>query len=104
MKTEICEKCNQPKKMYYQLFCPRCDKPELETRSFYNLFRCMYYIEANGNPGYKERLWDYLVEDVQGNDSYIEIWREQGDDNEDIKLLFDRFDIKDETYLFYVSW
>ena len=104
MDKPICEKCNQPKEMYYELFCPRCDKPEIETKKFYNLFRCMYYIEANGNLGYKERLWDYIVNDIQGNDSFIELYNNDVDGHKDIKLLFDIFNIKEESMTFYVSW
>lgn len=103
MELELCEKCNNPKKIYYGAFCPLCDKPEIETKEFYNLFRCMYHIEALGNPGYKKRMWEYLFDDILGNDSFLTLANEC-DDNEDIKLLFDTFNIKDETMLFYVSW
>ena len=104
MSEKLCEKCNQPKKMYYELFCPRCQKPGIETREFYNLFRCMYHIEAIGNPRYKERLWDKISMDIQGNDSFYEIYREWDPEDEDIKLLFDTFDIKEDSMTFYISW
>ena len=104
MEKQICKKCNQPKEMYYKLFCPRCDKPQLETKSFYNLFRCMYHIEAIGYPGYKDRLWDKISEHIHGNDSFIEIYKNECDVNEDIKLLFDTFNLKDQSVSFYVSW
>jgi hypothetical protein len=104
MEEQLCEKCNKPKQMYYKVFCPRCDKPQLETKSFYNLFKCMYHIEAIGSPGYKQRLWENLSDQIQGNDSFIQIYEEECDENEDIKLLFDTFDIKEESVSFYVSW
>ena len=66
MSEKLCEKCNQPKQMYYELFCPRCEKPKIETKQFYNLFKCMYHIEAIGNPGFKKRFWDNISDDVQG--------------------------------------
>jgi hypothetical protein len=104
MEQEVCEKCNNPKKIYYGAFCPLCDKPQIETKEFYNLFRCMYHIEALGNPGYKKRMWENLSDQIQGNDSFIEIYNEECDSDEDIKLLFDTFDIKDESISLFVSW
>jgi hypothetical protein len=64
----------------------------------------MYYIEANGNPEYKERLWDLISDDIQGNDSYYEMFRNWHPANKDVELLFNTFDIKEETMTFYVSW
>jgi len=34
METEICETCNQPKTMYYKLYCHKCEKPKIETLHF----------------------------------------------------------------------
>ena len=104
MTSEICSKCNQPKKMYYKLWCPRCDKPKVEDMKILNLLKCLHHIEAIGNPGYKERVWNYLSDSIQGNESIVALYNEQTDDNKDIKLLFDIFDIKDESMLFFVSW
>lgn len=105
MEKEICEKCNQPKTMYYKQICFKCEKPEIETKQFLNLFKCMYHIEAIGNPGFKNRLWDHVTRyDTVHNDAFLYIWKEIGEPNEDIDLLFDTFNIKDEGMLFFISW
>jgi hypothetical protein len=101
MEKELCEKCNEPKDMYYKLWCPRCDKPQLETQEFFNFIRCVRHIEVIGNPGYKERVWNHIMDYVQGNDSMITL---TNDESKDIKLLFDTFDIKQESMNFFVSW
>jgi len=105
METEICETCNQPKTMYYKLYCHKCEKPKIETLHFYNLLRCLYHIEANGHPGYKKRMIDKLSEDIGVNDSYIVVSNDINDDADaDINLLFKTFEIKEEYMTFYVSW
>ena len=77
-----------------------------ESTTFYNLFKCMYHIEALGHPGYKDRLWKHLCDyNNVANDVMVEIWNEpEPEGNEDVKLLFDTFNIKEESMNFYISW
>lgn len=104
MEEKICTSCGRKKEMYYGLWCPICEKPLPESMDFYNLYRCMYHIEALGNPGYKDRMWRKIAADIQGNDSFIEIYKDWDPEDGDIELLFDTFNIKEESMQFYVSW
>lgn len=101
MEQELCKICNQPKEMYYKLYCHRCEKPERETLDFYNLYRCLYHIEAIGNPGYKDRMWEKLVDDIEGNDTHFMV---ENKDEPDFNLLFETFNITEEYMTFFVSW
>jgi len=103
MDEKICTSCGRQKEMYYKLWCPICEKPIIESVEFYNLIKCLDHIEAIGHSGYKDRMWNYIMDYVQGNDSMIHLYNDN-EANEDIKLLFDTFDIKEEMMDFYVSW
>ena len=106
MDEKICTSCGRQKQMYYGLWCPICEKPLAESTTFYNLYRCMYHIEALGHPGYKDRLWNYVCDaNNVANDVMIELYNDVSDEpNPDIKLLFDTFNIKEESMNFYISW
>lgn len=109
-----CPKCKQPMEMYYEPWCPRCDKPQRKTVQMLNLIQCLEHIEAtNHRPGYKRRVWSLMVEYVN-NDTIIP-WIYLGEYldeydltpmlREDIDLFNDTFDIKpnDEIYM-EISW
>ena len=101
----LCELCGKPKIGYYGIYCPRCEKPQPETMTCYNLHKCMYYIEATGHPGFKKKFWDMLLELTDfTNDSIIELWNDPDETNPLLKELFEKMDIKDNTALFRISW
>jgi hypothetical protein len=110
IKNEACPKCGRLKEMYYGLWCPFCDKPEVLPRKVLNLVQALEYIEANGNPDYKERVWNGISDLITSNDCYIQIlWEEDGDLDpdfpaEDLKLLAKVFEIDFNDTLFEVSW
>ncbi len=109
---EKCEKCGTELKVYYKWFCPKCEKPEPKVQTIYNLIRCLYYIEANGHPGFKKTAWDYIGETYNfSNDTVIGIYcpteediTDYGDDSKLISLIFEVFDIEGDTALFEISW
>lgn len=109
---EICEKCGGELKAYYKWFCPKCEKPESENITVYNLFRCLYYIEAHGHLDFKNKFWEIFIDryDVM-NDSWIKIKRPTKEEIEDcneyyklISLIFEMMDIKEDSCLFEISW
>jgi len=107
----ICPTCNKPKQMYYQPWCPRCEKPEFETIKVLNLLQCLSHIESIG--GLNNDYMSHIIYDryEYSNDTYF-IFYPINDDarvDEDEKFLevydalVDTFGIK-EKILFWVSW
>lgn len=112
-----CSKCGGENDMYYTPWCPRCDKPEPQITKTLNLIKSLRYLEANGYPGIKDRLWSYFLDDIVdggGNDSIIKLnfdideYRLKGYDEEDrekIKMFLKAFRDTFETDIqFEVSW
>jgi predicted amidophosphoribosyltransferase len=101
---KICEKCNKPLIMYYKIYCPRCEKPEVEVLKYYNLIKCLYYIEVSWIPGFKNQFWEHLCKDYDfTNDSTIEIYNDEHS-HSTVKTLFKKMGIKKDCYLFEISW
>lgn len=115
-----CNKCNQPQEAYYGAWCPRCDKPEITEVKTLNLIKTLSYIEAQGHPGFKDRVWERLCDwnYIKGNDSSFtyhfedyeedEFSSDEDDDTDastrrDEKLIKDTFNLGDQI-LFHVSW
>lgn len=117
-----CPKCEKPQEAYSGAWCPRCDKPEIKEVKTLNLIKALRYIEANGNPGFKDRVWRSLCDDdsIKGNDSSFTMYFEDPefyesfeDDEEfneynkqryrDEKLLMDTFGLSDKM-TFEVRW
>jgi hypothetical protein len=71
--------------MHYNPFCPKCDVSAIEigTKKVYDLFKLMYYMEANGFMS-KHRYWrEYVLESYNiSNDIYIDAYFADGDDEE----------------------
>lgn len=101
---EICEKCKKPKIMYRKKYCPRCEKPELKISYYMNLLECLYYIEATSHSGFKQKFWDYLVENYPfTNDTTILIWNDKSSPL--IQELFEKLGLNFEEYMnFEISW
>jgi len=106
-----CEKCGSEKVMHYVKFCPKCDKPEPKTVKIYDLFKCMYYVQANGHPDFKNKLLRAIEEQrTVNNGIVIQIYRpEEGDVEMDptyaaINTLFDTIGIEDDNAWFEISW
>jgi len=115
--SDICEKCGQPKETYYTKWCPRCDKPPLHTTQTLNLIQALQYIEANGHPGFYDRVWKTLCnrDVIRGNDMTIDIFKADPEDlefedeeglklQEDLKIIEEVFNINVDEVLFEVSW
>jgi hypothetical protein len=101
---KICEKCGSEMIMYSREYCPKCYKPEMQIMYVYDLFECMYYVQAHGHEGFKEKLFNYLIECeyIQGNDTYIRISK---DSNKPLlKELFQKMEIEEDSAIFFVSW
>jgi len=105
MDDKICTSCGREKQMYYGLWCPICEKPLPESTTFYNLLKCMYHIEALGHIGFKDRLWKELCDSYNfHNDITIELSNCDGESSKEMQLLFETFNIKEESMNFYISW
>ena len=103
MTENKCEKCETPKIMYYREYCPKCEKPKPKIQ--YNLIECLYYIEANGQPGFKEKFWDMLLDEEEVmNDTALKLWNDPTGTNPLLKELFKKMKIKDKTMWFETSW
>lgn len=99
----LCEKCGKPKIAYYREYCPRCEKPKVKCIEQYNLFECMYYIEATGHENFKEKLWEVFCEHYSVlNDITIEVCNV--DSHPLIQELFEKMGIEDDFVLFEISW
>lgn len=102
---EICEKCEKPKIRYYRNYCPRCEKPQIKISYSMNLLECLYYIEATSHLGFKDKFWDYLLENYPfSNDSTITIFNDDLNPNPLVQELFEKMEIKDEHMDFEISW
>lgn len=101
----LCELCGKSKIIYYREYCPICEKPQIKTMDYYNLLECLYYIEATGHSGFKDKFWDMLLELTNfTNDSTVELWNDIDGKNPLLKELFDKMGIKDTTMTFEISW
>ncbi len=98
----LCEKCGKPKIMYCREYCPRCEQPKVKWIEQYNLFECMYYIEATGHENFEEKFWEMFCEKYQfHNDTTVEIYNES---HPLIQELFEKMGIGDDSMLFNISW
>lgn len=101
----LCELCGKSKIMYYGEYCPRCEKPQPKTMTYYNLIECLYYIEATGHPGFKDKFWDMLLIMTNfKNDSKVTLCNEPAYADPLIKELFDKMGIEKEDMEFEISW
>lgn len=110
----ICKKCNNPKSMYYQPWCPRCDKPKIQKLEVINLIQVLEHLEAVGNKGFKDRMWRKLCDNeiIRGNDSYSVLYFPRKKDcaedfgeqyYNDLLLIKDTFGLG-ESVLVNISW
>jgi hypothetical protein len=77
----ICEKCGSEKIMHYRLYCPKCTKPEPEINITYDLLECLYYVEAHGHPGFKDKAFLFIISEWElSNEStcLIDVAEEEG--------------------------
>lgn len=60
----MCGSCGKPLDMYYVPWCPVCDKPKLKPVDTLNIIQALRHIsELDGNEVFRDRFWDYLMED-----------------------------------------
>jgi hypothetical protein len=106
-----CSKCNGKMSMYYVPWCPKCDKPSFRNVITLNFVQALEHLEALGHIGIKDRVWNYYVDEIH-NDSYFEMYFIPENDKdeyksgmyEDLKLIKDTWEIKNNSILFLVSW
>ncbi len=115
MSVDNCPTCGNEMYMYYNLWCPYCDKPVRKQITVLNLIQCLVYIEkVKSMPDYKRRVLNILndYEFITGNDVYLQ-WpyaenEDFGFDNEeleDIKLINETFNIQPNEKVFMeISW
>lgn len=112
----ICKICGNPKQIYYQPWCPRCGKPQIEKLETINLIQVLEHLEAIGNKGFKDKIWRRWCDNgiIQGNDSYSQVYfptkgRKQGIEDygeehyNDLMLIKETFELG-ESVLFNISW
>ncbi len=112
MRPEICDCCGRAKKMYYRIFCPVCEKPEIKLEPTLNFLECLYHLEAIGYEGIKDRVWKYCCDHniMKSNDSYMNFSFYQDEDeteeqfNIDKQIIKREFSIKEDSIIFWVSW
>lgn len=107
-----CSKCNHKMEIHYEWFCPKCDTEILikEHRVTGDLFKIMYYMEANGYMS-KDEFWrDWFVDSFNfSNDSYVDMLLEDTYDNEELneymRKVADLLGVKigDEVTV-WISW
>lgn len=77
-----CKICGDKKVMHYVEFCPKCDKPKVNTVKVIDYFRTAYYIA--GHEGYDYEPWirnALTAMEFPGNDCYISIgWEDEEDE------------------------
>lgn len=115
MSWGTCDKCGHALWMYYEKFCPMCDKPEVEVIKILNLMRVLYYMEAR-HSGFKQRFWNWFIDAYDfSNDTTIRFDFNCFDGAEDLtaeerlirlylRAIQKEFDIKENGIRFEISW
>ena len=104
----ICTQCNQPKTMYYQPWCPRCEPPVKETIQSINLIQCLKHLEHTKGMNYRD-MWNIICNrlDVH-NDSYTMYYPTEDMDDADewteLKSMLNSTFNLTEPVLFHISW
>ena len=96
--------------MYYEPWCPVCEKPEVERPPLINLIQALGHLEAVGHTGIKDRFWSDNC-DYFKNDTAIWLialpasWDDERTEQQssDLELLKTTFGVDDATLLF-ISW
>lgn len=72
-KFKICKKCSGQLEMYYSLWCPRCDKPEIITTKTLNLIKVLRFLIVNGEISEAEKkiIWPKIH--FSGNNCHVAI-------------------------------
>jgi hypothetical protein len=115
VKNETCKSCGGKMSMYYGLWCPKCDKPKINTKQSLNLIKALYHLEAIGNKGLKDKVWPILCDVYTfSNDSSFDFYlpsdEEIAEDEvipeiaELVRLVRDTWDIKKDSISMEVSW
>lgn len=109
--VNLCPKCNQPMSLYNIPWCPRCDKPTIIMVPTLNFIQALEYIEAQGHPGFKNRVWKYMNDYISNDTStWLYFIKESERDEygdgvyEDLKLIKDVFNIATDGIMVEVSW
>ena len=122
----ICTSCGYEKEMYYVPWCSVCDKPQRKSVETLNLIQALRHIEVItfdcgtkekfNLDSYHSRMWTWMCESemIPGNDSFKKFWRPDDigtkdcrlteQQQKDIQLFCDTFDITDKGVLLEISW
>ena len=111
---ELCEHCGNEKEMYYKPWCPRCEKPDVRGGQVLNLIQALRYIEVNGYPGFKQRVWRNLLDlELIRNDSMFMLELPTDEDERsaydvdwlaDLDTIRNVFRIQGDSVIMEVSW
>lgn len=104
----MCVICGNAKEMYYEWWCPTCNKPQKKPVQVLNALQAFRYIEKiTGDTNYKDRMMALFCEyRLIDNDSYILCPDSVEDEiNPDLELLRKTFGICLNDYvLLHFSW
>lgn len=110
---EKCEKCGKPLEMYYNPWCPRCDKPQIRLVPTLNMIQCLEHLEAvwYGRSGIKQRVMDHFMDYYRNDTTFIMAFpmdedREDMDPQivKDLDLIKAVWQIEEDFIAMEVSW
>jgi hypothetical protein len=109
----LCSVCGKPKTMYYAPWCSFCDKPKIYNVPELNFIQCLEHLEAIGNEGIKDRLWEhyYSLDEIR-NDTSFELCFPEEDEGgkiapqiwKDLYLIKSMWNITEKSIRVFVSW
>jgi hypothetical protein len=111
-KWGTCEECAKPLDMYYNTWCPNCQKPSFEiTRngeSFLNIIKILIYAQSQLEiEDIYSDFWHYINDDFDNN-SYSKLSLLEGDYPEDlhitVKFIKKEWDLTGDDVLIFSSW
>jgi len=111
MTEKTCKICGQETQIYYKPWCPKCEKPEIQMIPQLNFIQCLKYLEANGEKGIEERLWDYFSDYFHNDSSFSmplppEVTPEDYSEQcyKDTLIVKNTWNIDSDHIEMYVSW
>jgi len=106
----LCDKCGNPKVMYYAPYCYHCDKPKVEIKPtrFLNVIQAIDYIKiVLKKEDVAKRIYEYLCNAgiIEHNDMITWFYLEDDEINDDIRFFMDTFEITmDNPVILEISW
>lgn len=105
----VCEKCGDEKEVYYDLWCPVCEKPELKPIQTLNLIQALRHVRAVSGLDYHNRDtkdWHWFCENCNfTNDSYVHWAPYDQELPPSFEKLVELFNIdREDGVIFHISW